>query len=151
MKQLNHKIKVFYVHTLINCSQIKLNKYNTLIIKPKTTNYFRFYDRKCTTPKEFIYYATLIDKIQYRTPTKFKSPLQVPKLPFLPWVTQEQLDLCPPPSDLALGRFVRRVLVNGHLVEFVHLVGSIERGFELRTRGIGAHQPHLQKECADKG
>lgn len=56
-----------------------------------------------------------------------------------PWVTKEQADLCLPPSDLALGRFVRRVLVNGHLVEFVHLVGSLERGFELRARGIGAH------------
>lgn len=52
---------------LIDCSKIKLNKYNTLIIKPKTTNYFRYYDRKFTIPKEFIYYATLIDKIQYRT------------------------------------------------------------------------------------
>lgn len=51
----------------------------------------------------------------------------------------EQGDLRPPPSDLALRGFVRRVLVNGHLVEFVHLVGGVERGFELRTRGIGAH------------
>lgn len=60
-------------------------------------------------------------------------------MPLPPWVPQEQVDLCPPPSDLALRRFVRRVLVNGHLVEFVHLVGGVERGFELRARGIGAH------------
>lgn len=51
----------------------------------------------------------------------------------------KQVDLRPPPSDLALGGFVRRVLVNGHLVEFVHLVGGVERGFELRARGTGAH------------
>lgn len=56
-----------------------------------------------------------------------------------PWVPLEKVDLCLPPSDLALGGFVRRVLVNGHLVEFVHLVGGVERGFELRARGIGAH------------
>lgn len=62
-------------------------------------------------------------------------------LSLLPWVPLEQVDLCPPPppADLALGGFVRRVLVNGHLVEFVHLVGGVERGFELRARGIGAH------------
>lgn len=59
---------------------------------------------------------------------------------------QKRADLCPPPSDLALGDFARRILVNGHLVEFVHLVGGVERVFELRARGIGAHQPHLQKE-----
>lgn len=29
--------------------------------------------------------------------------------------------------------------MNGHLVEFVHLVGGVERGFELRARGAGAH------------
>lgn len=67
---------------------------------------------------------------------KHVSPLP-PSLP--PWVPLHQLDLRPPPSDLALGGFVRRVLVNGHLVEFVHLVGGVERGFELRARGIGAH------------
>ena len=54
-------------------------------------------------------------------------------------VPQEQVDQSPPPTDQALGGFVRRVRVNGHLVEFVHLVGGFERGFELRARGIGAH------------
>lgn len=57
-----------------------------------------------------------------------------------PSLPLKQVDLCAPPtSDLALGGFVRRVLVNGHLVEFVHLVGGVERGFELLARGIGAH------------
>lgn len=41
--------------------------------------------------------------------------------------------------DLALGRFVRRVLVNGHLVEFVHLVRGVKRSFELWTGRFGAH------------
>ena len=55
----------------------------------------------------------------------------------------EQVDLHTPPrrppADLALGGLFRRVLVNGHLVEFVHLVGGVERGFELWARGAGAH------------
>lgn len=29
--------------------------------------------------------------------------------------------------------------MNGHLVEFVHLVGGVKSGFELRAGGIGAH------------
>lgn len=41
--------------------------------------------------------------------------------------------------DLALGRFVRRVLVNGYLVEFVHLVRGVKRSFELWTGRVGAH------------
>lgn len=97
------------------------------------------YDRKFG---EFIHYAKLHDKILCKTYEQVEIPLNIsvgtriipPSLG-----TQEQVDLRPPPSDLALGRFVRRVLVNGHLVEFVHLVGSVERGFELRARGIGAH------------
>lgn len=57
-----------------------------------------------------------------------------------PCVHLEQADLfAPPPSDLVLSGFVRRVLVNGHLVEFVHLVGGVKRGFELRAKGTGAH------------
>lgn len=65
------------------------------------------------------------------------SPSPSPSLPGYP--LQVDLRPHPPPSDLALAGFVRRVLVNGHLVEFVHLVGGVERGFELRARGIGAH------------
>lgn len=80
-------------------------------------------------PEEFIHYAKLLDKVLYKTYEQLKCP-GYPK---------NRLTYAPPPSDLALGRFVRRVLVNGHLVEFVHLVGSVERGFELRARGIGAH------------
>lgn len=41
--------------------------------------------------------------------------------------------------DLALSRLVRWVLVNGHLVEFVHLVWGIKRSFELWTGRAGAH------------
>lgn len=49
-------------------------------------------------------------------------------------------------SDLAYARLVRWVLVNSHLIAFIHLVRLLKRSFELGARRRRPYKSYLQKE-----